>query len=168
MITHLQKKRKCFFDDICFIFLLCFHEICFFKPVVVKSVSAELFWMIRTFRPSCWVSWQMCLRAQPFWFAARRGKPQCKAGNDQAHRSLPAASHLLHQGLLVLDELRGSRVRSVHQLAHLPVDELGRGLAVRLLHHHLALPRQVKRHLAHLLTHPKLHHLEVKTGSAPG
>lgn len=68
-------------------------------------------------------------------------------------------SHQLHQLLLVLDELHGSLVRSVHQVSDLLVDQLGRRLAVRLLHHHLALPGQVERHLSHLIAHPKLHHL---------
>lgn len=69
------------------------------------------------------------------------------------------SSHHLHQWLLLLHQLRGSLVRPLHQLSDLLVDQLGRGLAVRLLRDHFTLPGQVKRHLPHLLTHPKLHHL---------
>ena len=83
----------------------------------------------------------------------------CFEHSGQMKSQDDSGSHQLHQLLLVLDELHGSLVRSVHQLSDLLVDQLGRRLAVRLLHHHLALPGQVERHLSHLIAHPKLHHL---------
>lgn len=74
-------------------------------------------------------------------------------------------SHQLHQVLLVLDELQGALVRSIYQLSDLLVNELRCRLAVRLLHDHLALSGEVKRHLSHLLAHPKLHHLQIRVQS---
>lgn len=74
-------------------------------------------------------------------------------------------SHQLHQVLLVLDELPGALVRSIYQLSDLLVNELRCRLTVRLLHDYLALSGEVKRHLSHLLTHPKLHHLQIRVQS---
>lgn len=68
-------------------------------------------------------------------------------------------SYHLHQVLLVLDELHGPLIRSVHQFSDLTVDQLSRRLAVRFLHNHLPLPGHIERHLSHLLTHTKLNHL---------
>lgn len=85
--------------------------------------------------------------------------------NHQSLLCCPAASDLVHKLLLLLDELHGGGVSLIHQLSDLLVDELSRGLAVRLLGHHFALPRQVERHLAHLVAHAKLHHLQAETGT---
>ena len=44
---------------------------------------------------------------------------------------------------------------------HLLVYELGRGLAERFLHQHLAWLREIEGHLAQLLAYPKLHNLDI-------
>lgn len=74
-------------------------------------------------------------------------------------------SHQLQQVLLVLDELQGALVRSIYQLSDLLVNDLCCRLTVRLLHDYLALSGEVKRHLSHLLAHPKLHHLQIRVQS---
>lgn len=73
---------------------------------------------------------------------------------------LITGSHLFNQVTLLCDELQSSLVGTVHQFSDLLVDELGRGLAVGLLQHRVALPWKIEGYLAHLFTHPKLHNLQ--------
>lgn len=73
---------------------------------------------------------------------------------------LMRGSYLFNQVTFLCDELQSSLVGTVHQFSDLLIDELCRGLAVRLLQHHVTLPWQIERHLAHLFTHPKLHDLQ--------
>lgn len=69
------------------------------------------------------------------------------------------ALYLLHIGLLLRQQLLCALVGVVNKIPDLRIDQAGRRLAVRLLQNHVSLPREVERHLTHLLVHPKLYYL---------
>ena len=63
------------------------------------------------------------------------------------------AAYLFNVLLVVGQKVESSVVSTVNELPRLLVDQLGRGLAVRLVKTGLALTRQVKRHVTQFIVH---------------